>query len=49
VLLFEANATMVIIAPDPDPIWDYRRRAIADATDAVTRMLARKAGQSSAV
>ena len=25
VLLFEANATMVIVPPDPDPIWDYRR------------------------
>ena len=25
VLLFEANATMVVNPPDPDPRWDYRR------------------------
>jgi hypothetical protein len=44
VLVFEANATMVVIPPDPDPIWDYRRRAISDVAEAVTRMLARRAG-----
>jgi hypothetical protein len=42
VLLFEANATMVVLAPDPDPVWNYRRRAIEDVTEAVTRMLSRR-------
>ena len=28
VLLFEANATMVVQQPDPDPLWDYRRAAV---------------------
>jgi hypothetical protein len=42
VLLFEANATMVVIPPDPDPVWDYRRRAISDVAEAVTRMLAQR-------
>ncbi|MDR3493535.1 MAG: hypothetical protein P4L82_02940, partial [Ancalomicrobiaceae bacterium] len=41
-LFFEANATMVLIPPDPDPIWDYRRPAIAAARQAVARMLARR-------
>jgi glutathione synthase/RimK-type ligase-like ATP-grasp enzyme len=31
VLLFEANATMVIAAPAADPMWDYRRAAIERA------------------
>lgn len=44
VLLFEANATMVVIPPDDDPIWDYRRRAVAAVLDAARRMLARRAG-----
>ncbi len=43
VLLFEANATMVIIPPEPDPIWDYRRPAIAAVLDAAKRMLLRRA------
>lgn len=43
-LLFEANATMVIITPEPDPIWDYRRGAIDAALAAARRMLARRAG-----
>jgi hypothetical protein len=44
VLLFEANATMVVYPPDPDPIWDYRRHAITDVLDAVKRMLLSRAG-----
>ena len=44
VLLFEANATMVVYPPDPDPIWDYRRRAIGDVLEAVKHMLLRRAG-----
>jgi hypothetical protein len=43
-LLFEANATMVINPPDPDPIWDYRRAPILAALDAAKRMLLAKAG-----
>lgn len=43
VLLFEANATMVIVPPGPDPIWDYRRRAAAAAQQAARQMLLRRA------
>ena len=38
VLLFEANATMVINAPPEGPIWDYRRPA-AQAVQAATRRM----------
>ena len=43
VLLFEANATMVIHSPEPDPIWDYRHAPIGRALDAVKRMLLTRA------
>jgi tetratricopeptide (TPR) repeat protein len=43
VLLFEANATMVINPPDPDPIWDYRRAPIQHALDAAKTMLLARA------
>jgi len=49
VLLFEANATMVILEPDPDPCWDYRRPAVAQACRAVDAMLMKKATQGSTV
>jgi hypothetical protein len=42
VLLFEANATMVVFPPGPDPIWDYRRRAIDAVLEAARRMLVRR-------
>jgi hypothetical protein len=45
VLLFEANATMVVNPPDADPRWDYRRaptRAILGAVHEL--LLARAAG-----
>ena len=42
-LLFEANATMVIAAPDPDPRWAYRRTAIVKIIDAVVGMIREKA------
>jgi len=45
-LLFEANATMAIVPPPPDPIWDYRRKPIADAVDAARAMLFKRAGLS---
>lgn len=38
-LLFEANATMVINPPDPEPIWDYRRAPILAALDAAKRLV----------
>jgi hypothetical protein len=41
-LLFEANATMVINPPDPNPIWDYRRPAINAALNAAHQMLTRR-------
>lgn len=41
-LLFEANATMAIIPPDPNPIWDYRRPAVSAALSAAQRMLAKR-------
>jgi hypothetical protein len=44
VLLFEANATMVVFPPGPDPMWDYRRQAIDTVLGAATRMLLRHAG-----
>jgi tetratricopeptide (TPR) repeat protein len=44
VLLFEANATMVINPPEPDPIWDYRRAPIVRAIEATRRMLRTRAG-----
>jgi TPR repeat len=43
VLLFEANATMVVFPPNPDSMWDYRRRAIDTVLEAATRMLLRHA------
>jgi hypothetical protein len=45
VLLFEANATMVVFPPNPDPMWDYRRRAIDTVLEAATQMLLRHAGR----
>jgi Tetratricopeptide repeat len=48
VLLFEANATMIVLPPGPEPMWDYRRRAIDNVLQAATRMLLRHAGQDRA-
>jgi hypothetical protein len=41
VLLFEANATMVLNPPGPEPMWDYRRPAAAAALDAAKALLRR--------
>lgn len=38
-LLFEANATMVIAPPDEDERWAYRRDAIGKILDAVAAMI----------
>lgn len=39
ILLFEANATMAIVPPSAEPIWDYRRASASAAIEAVRRML----------
>ena len=41
-LLFEANATMVIAKPNNDPHWAYRRGATDRVLDAVLAMIMRK-------
>ena len=43
VLLFEANATMAIYPPDPDPRWDYRRAPVDRVLAAVKALLASRA------
>jgi len=45
VLLFEANATMVINPPEPDAMWDYRRPAVDRALAAAKALLTTVAGQ----
>jgi hypothetical protein len=47
VLLFEANATMIVVPPSPDQMWDYRRRAIDNVLQAATQMLLRRARSDS--
>jgi glutathione synthase/RimK-type ligase-like ATP-grasp enzyme len=42
-LLFEANATMVILPPGPEPMWDYRRAPIARALGAARALIAARA------
>jgi tetratricopeptide (TPR) repeat protein len=44
VLLFEANATMVVEQPDSDSRWDYRRTAVTRIHEAVREMLLRQSG-----
>jgi hypothetical protein len=44
-LLFEANATMVISSPSPDERWAYRRVAIDTVLDAVVEMILQKSKQ----
>ncbi|MBU6504873.1 MAG: tetratricopeptide repeat protein, partial [Betaproteobacteria bacterium] len=43
VLLFEANATMVLQPPTDDPLWDYRRPALEQALEATRAMLCERA------
>ena len=45
ILLFEANATMVVHPPDADAIWNYRRAPVQRILDAVREMLLRAAGR----
>jgi hypothetical protein len=44
ILLFEANATMVVEQPDGDQRWDYRRAAVERIQDAVRNLLMARAG-----
>ena len=39
VVVFEANATMIVLPPGPEPMWDYRRAPIQEIIRAVHRML----------
>jgi Flp pilus assembly protein TadD/glutathione synthase/RimK-type ligase-like ATP-grasp enzyme len=43
ILIFEANSTMSVVVPDPDPRWDYRRPAVRRIYEAVLRMLVDRA------
>jgi hypothetical protein len=45
-LLFEANATMVIAPPDADERWAYRHAAITTIVEAVAAMILRKSAQA---
>ena len=38
-VVFEANATMTIVSPTEDPIWDYRRAAIRRAIEAAQALI----------
>jgi glutathione synthase/RimK-type ligase-like ATP-grasp enzyme len=42
VILFEANATMVVHPPDKDARWDYRRPAVRRILDAIRDMLTKQ-------
>lgn len=48
ILLFEANATMVMVPLTTDPKWDYRRPAFDAVFAAVRRMLMDRAAAASA-
>ena len=43
VIVFEANANMVVFPPNADRMWDYRRKAIDTVLTAATGMLLRRA------
>lgn len=42
-VVFEANATMTIVPPDPDPRWDYRREPLARINAAAQALLITRA------
>jgi hypothetical protein len=42
VLLFEANATMIVNPPNQDSLWDYRREPVQRIQNAIRRMLMRR-------
>lgn len=43
VVLYEANASMIVPSPDDDPKWDYRREPVARIQAAVRRMMMARA------
>ena len=43
-LLFEANATMVVAPPPPEPRWDYRQPAFSAVLAAAHALIAARAG-----
>lgn len=43
ILVFEANATMVVVIPDNDPRWDYRRTPVERIYKAIWTMLRARA------
>jgi L-lactate utilization protein LutB len=47
ILLFEANATMVVFPPSHDAMWDYRRPAIDNVLEAASSMLLKRADKTS--
>ncbi len=47
VVVFETNATMVIVQPDEDARWDYRKAPVQRVIDAVHRMILDRASLSS--
>lgn len=49
VVVFEANASMVVYQPDADPRWNYRRAAVARVQSAVRRMLLDRAAGAAGV
>ena len=49
VLLFEANATMVVNPPDTDPRWDYRRATVDRIIRATQSWLFERAGMACAM
>ena len=46
-LLFEANATMLINPVAPEPVWDYRRAPTARALEAARSLIVERAGVGS--
>jgi glutathione synthase/RimK-type ligase-like ATP-grasp enzyme len=46
ILLFEANAAMVVNPPEPDEKWAYRRPAVERIFAAVRNMVMRRAGRA---
>ena len=42
VVVFEANATMIVLPPGSEPMWTYRRAAVRRIVEAVQRTLGRR-------
>jgi glutamate/tyrosine decarboxylase-like PLP-dependent enzyme/glutathione synthase/RimK-type ligase-like ATP-grasp enzyme len=49
VLVFEANATMVVNPPEPDPRWSYRMPAYKNIENAILKMFTSRAGARNAI